>query len=147
MFWTEERTTHLANLLAGGLSFGEAAKVLGVTKNAAIGKAHRLGLVSKNEAPLFGPGVSSETAQKRSQSAALTRLQNKQAALNVFEKRTLPPTVTHPFRPAFTPSRPTARACEYIVGDRRPWPTCGASVVRGAYCAEHAARCFVMVAA
>jgi GcrA cell cycle regulator len=49
MSWTEERTALLRKLWAEGLSASQAAKQLGgVTRNAVIGKVHRLGLASKS---------------------------------------------------------------------------------------------------
>lgn len=48
MFWTEERVTALQQLWAQGLSASQIAERLGsVTRNAVIGKAHRLGLASR----------------------------------------------------------------------------------------------------
>ncbi|HVB15563.1 MAG TPA: GcrA family cell cycle regulator [Stellaceae bacterium] len=45
--WTPERDARLRELVErDGLNFGEAAKVLGITKNAALGRAGRIKLVS-----------------------------------------------------------------------------------------------------
>ena len=45
MAWTEDRVEKLAKLWASGLSASQVAKELGgVTRNAVIGKVHRLGL-------------------------------------------------------------------------------------------------------
>lgn len=45
--WTPERDARLRELVErDGLNFGEAAKVLGITKNAALGRGGRIGLVS-----------------------------------------------------------------------------------------------------
>ena len=44
--WTAERVDHFRGLLAKGLSFGAAATLIGVSRNAAIGKAKRIGLES-----------------------------------------------------------------------------------------------------
>jgi hypothetical protein len=47
MGWTDERIAMLRKLWLDGLSAGQIAKQLGgVTRNAVIGKVHRLGLVS-----------------------------------------------------------------------------------------------------
>jgi GcrA cell cycle regulator len=46
--WTEEKTALLRQLWEAGLSASEIAKRLGgVTRNAVIGKAHRIGLASR----------------------------------------------------------------------------------------------------
>lgn len=42
--WTDERVARLRELVAEGLSYSEIGKRLGITKNAALGKADRLGL-------------------------------------------------------------------------------------------------------
>lgn len=48
MGWTEERVTLLRKLWAEGLSASQIAKQLtGVTRNAVIGKVHRLGLAGR----------------------------------------------------------------------------------------------------
>jgi GcrA cell cycle regulator len=42
--WTDEKITRLKKLWSEGLTTGEIGKRLGVSKNAVVGKAHRLGL-------------------------------------------------------------------------------------------------------
>lgn len=44
MVWNDERIEELKRLWAEGLTTGEIGKQLGVSKNAVVGKAHRLGL-------------------------------------------------------------------------------------------------------
>ena len=44
MAWTEEQIDQLKELWSEGLSTSEIGRKLGVTKNAVVGKAHRLGL-------------------------------------------------------------------------------------------------------
>jgi GcrA cell cycle regulator len=45
--WTEEFSGRLVALVGGGFSFSQIASEMGVTRNAAIGRAHRLGLNGK----------------------------------------------------------------------------------------------------
>ena len=49
MSWTDDRVEKLRELLDKGLSASQIAKELaeGVTRNAVIGKAHRMGLASR----------------------------------------------------------------------------------------------------
>ena len=48
MAWTNERVEELKNLWSEGLSASQIAKRLGdVTRNAVIGKVHRLGLEAR----------------------------------------------------------------------------------------------------
>ena len=51
MDWTTERIATLTKLWGGGLSTREIGLRLGVTKNAVVGKVHRLGL-SKRQSPI-----------------------------------------------------------------------------------------------
>ncbi len=44
MTWTPERVEMLTRLWATGLPTAQIGKELGITKNAVVGKAHRLGL-------------------------------------------------------------------------------------------------------
>jgi len=50
MAWTDDRVATLTKLWADGLSASQIAKQLGgVTRNAVIGKVHRLGLSTKGQ--------------------------------------------------------------------------------------------------
>ena len=67
MAWTEDRVEILSKLWADGLSASQIAKQLGgVTRNAVIGKAHRLGLKSRPSPVKAG----SKTAKKAAKPAA-----------------------------------------------------------------------------
>ena len=56
MTWTDERVETLKNMWADGKSASQIAKELGgITRNAVIGKVHRLGLSNRN-----GPGEAGE---------------------------------------------------------------------------------------
>ena len=58
MSWTDERVEKLKELWTEGMSASQIAKVLGgVTRNAVIGKVHRLGLSNR------GPGTGEETKE------------------------------------------------------------------------------------
>lgn len=49
MIWSEEATNLLITLWQSGNSAGKCAVALGITKNAAIGRAHRIGLNRKRD--------------------------------------------------------------------------------------------------
>jgi GcrA cell cycle regulator len=53
MTWTDERVETLKRMWTEGQSASQIAKELGgVTRNAVIGKVHRLGLSNRNGAPM-----------------------------------------------------------------------------------------------
>ena len=47
MEWTDERISELTKLWNEGLSTAEIGKMLGISKNAVVGKAHRLRLAAR----------------------------------------------------------------------------------------------------
>ena len=60
MSWTDERVERLKELWAEGMSASQIAKTLGgVTRNAVIGKVHRLGLSNRGT----GPGEATKPAE------------------------------------------------------------------------------------
>jgi GcrA cell cycle regulator len=67
MTWTAKRCATLAALWRLGLSTSEIGKCLAVTKNAVIGKAHRMGLP---ERPTSNPLSAEDAAEIRSRLAA-----------------------------------------------------------------------------
>lgn len=55
--WPEERVAKLRQMAADGMTFGEMAKRLGVTRCSVIGKAHRLGVVVAESARQAKPSM------------------------------------------------------------------------------------------
>lgn len=51
MSWTEERVDELKHLWEAGVGTAEIGDRLGMTKNAIIGKAHRIGLKQRRASP------------------------------------------------------------------------------------------------
>jgi len=51
MAWTEERVERLTQLWEAGVGTAEIGERLGMTKNAIIGKAHRIGLKARRASP------------------------------------------------------------------------------------------------
>jgi GcrA cell cycle regulator len=67
MSWTDERVDRLKKLWAEGLSASQIAGDLGdVTRNAVIGKVHRLGLSGRSKTPGQAPVVRSKRSVKLS---------------------------------------------------------------------------------
>lgn len=64
MAWTEDRVARLTKLWADGLSASQVAADLGgVTRNAVIGKVHRLGLSGRAKQPSKGGGRPKQAAR------------------------------------------------------------------------------------
>ena len=134
--WTDERNDRLRELWATGLSCAKiAARLGGTTRNAVIGKAHRLGLESRQSPISFDAG-SDRTTQRR-----ITRAHKQIHAV------VAPLFVDAPARPA----------PPVIVGsstEKCQWPHgnvgepgfgfCGeASAAGRPYCAEHVRRAYL----
>jgi len=115
MDWTEERVALLKECWAEGLSASQIAERLGggTTRNAVIGKAHRLGL-AKRPSPI-------KRSPEGSQKAKTPRATPKKGA-TVLDL--------------------TERMCRWPIGHpgERDFHFCGRKTVQGLpYCAEHAA--------
>lgn len=137
--WTADRITMLETLWRAGRSASEIAKALGgVTRNAVIGKIHRLGLA----------GRMPPTAPRRKRTDPSRR-----APLRVAGPAKPPPPPAAPVvraRPTvaaieaiarvFDGAALTARICRWPVRDSkaRSFGYCGAAVVgKGPYCPGH----------
>jgi len=75
MAWTSERVKELKKLWRKGLTTVEIGRMIGISKNAVVGKAHRLGLesrpspIKREEAPLTKK-VSASAGKKKKGSAS-----------------------------------------------------------------------------
>ena len=114
--WTPTLDARLRAEWATGTSASEIGRRLGVSKNAVIGRAHRLYLPPRPSA-IRRKGEPSPPRPPRPPK---------------------PPTV------AYVPSRPArqvARECQYLTSKAKPWRFCGAPCITGrSWCAEHARR-------
>ncbi len=131
MGWTDEQVEELKRLWNEGLTTGDIGKALGVSKNAVVGKAHRLGLNSRpspirrgdeeagaEEAPAPEPKETKKVSGKR-------------------EK---------PKEKLFTVNDLTSNSCRWPIGDPKDedFHFCGKEALPGKpYCLEHAAVAYV----
>ena len=158
MEWTDEAIAKLRTLWAEGLSTAEIGRRLNISKNAVVGKAHRLNLPGR-ESPIHR------------QQGAVTRKVRRIKRLG--GKATLAPlpavalsdsdtggfvTPEHALAQGAPVSGPghlsveapsvrkmRARPCCYPIGDpgTKGFRFCDADIARGAYCEPHAAICYV----
>lgn len=146
MAWTEDRVEVLTKLWAEGLSASQIAKQLGgVTRNAVIGKVHRLGLSgrAKPSRPKKATTVRASSTRKRTSSASKPRT---------------PRTVARAAAPAAPPPPPPIEAkplpngeyatimtirdhmCKWPIGDpmESDFRFCGRKIKQGEpYCDAH----------
>ena len=139
--WTEERVTELRGYLAQGLSASIIARRLGhgITRNAVIGKLHRMGLRPAADRP---GGVRWAAGRKRKSASTVKPKRSKfkpdQAMLAAL--RAAPDT-----EPAASVDLQDLKPhhCRFPYGARAPFRFCGCTAVAGiSYCEKHAAKCF-----
>lgn len=131
MGWTDEQVEDLKRLWNEGLTTGEIGKVLGVSKNAVVGKAHRLGL---NSRPSPIRRAEDDPAQES-------------LPLEVKEKpKKTPKKAEAPKQKLFTVNDLTSSSCRWPIGDPKDgdFHFCGKEAIPGKpYCPEHAAVAYV----
>lgn len=126
MSWTEERIQELTRLWDMGHSASHIGKALGVSKNAVVGKAHRLKLASR-PSPIKRGVVKQQPQQPLS---------------------TPKPAVEAPPRPVLRPAQRRANgpSCLWPIGDpsQEDFHFCGDPAVEGKpYCEVHCARAYI----
>lgn len=139
MSWTEERVTELARLWESGYSASAIGRILGVSKNAVVGKAHRLRLASRPS-----PIRRERRAPARRRLPILTR---------PVELRSAPePAPSAPEPRIVVPSEPRRKAagkgphCLWPIGDPRDadFHFCDAPALDGKpYCGDHCSRAYI----
>ena len=155
MSWTPERIGELEKLWAEGLSTAEIGRRIGVSKNAVVGKAHRLGL----------PGRQSPIESKRLKQtprSAAPEAQPQEAVAQKAKPEAPKKPDAKPAVAAEPPRKAAARAaapkqaakkhsgpsCQWPFGDPRlpGFHFCGAPAVSGKpYCGEHCAAAYNLV--
>ena len=132
--WTDELIEQLKALWAEGLTTGEIGKRLGISKNAVVGKAHRLGLKGRpspikrdGAATAAAPVVAGETPP-----AAAPKARLKAKVPEVKKIKSLVDL--------------SANTCRWPIGDPKEpnFHFCGGNAIPGKpYCPEHAAIAYV----
>lgn len=125
MPWTEAQIAELERLWTAGQSASQIGMALGVSKNAVIGKAHRLNL------PVRASPIRRESKPKQAKRKLVPKKQPR------LRRRLL-------FEPG--PQRHGSPSCLWPIGDPAniDFHFCGNQTVAGRpYCAEHCARAYL----
>lgn len=142
MGWTDERVENLKKLWQDGLSGSQIAKQLGgITRNAVIGKVHRLGLSgraapSKPARPVF----KAPQAPRSLAPAAPRRIAEPVVAEEVSEPVPAPVRYLDEVPGSATILTLGAHMCKWPIGDpsNDGFTFCGRRQDDGPYCLEHA---------
>jgi GcrA cell cycle regulator len=136
MGWTDERVELLKKLWLDGLSASQIAKQLGgVTRNAVIGKVHRLGLSGRAAPSQPARPVFKAPRPPRPASTPAPRRVEAQAA------QPAPQPIYYPEAPgSATVLTLGAHMCKWPIGDPATdnFTFCGRRAGDGPYCGEHA---------
>ncbi|WP_321389418.1 GcrA family cell cycle regulator [Emcibacter sp.] len=117
MAWTDERVEKLRELWDKGLSASQIAKELGegVTRNAVIGKAHRMGLASRPSPVKADPAKKPKKAAEKQPAAVKKKAAGGKVSLLELTERMCKWPIGHPGEPDFhfcgKPSRPGFPYC------------------------------------
>ena len=143
MAWTDERVETLKKLWAEGLSAAQIAnKIGGVTRNAVIGKVHRLGLSGRATPAKPQRGCAPAAAEK--EASAPAKAAREEVKSVIPEPDFIAPLVLDS-GDAATVSTIGNNMCKWPIGDpaREDFHFCGQSTLSGkSYCAYHARMAF-----
>jgi GcrA cell cycle regulator len=156
MDWTTESIERLRALWSEGHSTAEIGRRMGVTKNAVVGKAHRLQLPARPSPIRREAGAPRPVSTGRRPTLPPLRVV---ASLPPTPRREEPRAIVVPVAPAAAPApkpsavvrafpRMGARACCWPIGEpgTSGFRFCSAEAIPGKpYCAEHAAVAYVRV--
>ena len=143
MDWGPDAIETLRALWAEGLSTAEIGRRMGVSKNAVVGKAHRLNLPAR-------PSPIRRDATPAARQPTPRPIVARPIAPRPVRPATPPPAPMLAPRPAAPRhvSRAGARSCSWPIGEpgTRGFHFCGCEALTGKpYCAEHAAVAYVKV--
>jgi GcrA cell cycle regulator len=151
MEWNEESISRLRALWAEGHSTAEIGRRMGVSKNAVVGKAHRLNLTSR-PSPIRRDGEKTPRRRqpRRAQGPTLPALSASLAPMPILEP---PPRIIERQQPvlrAVPQPRPGARVtpCCWPIGEpgTKSFRFCDVDAIAGKpYCEDHSALAYVKV--
>ena len=147
--WTDDRVGALKKLWLEGQSASQIAKQLGggVTRNAVIGKVHRLGLSGRAapSQPARTVAATFRTARPRPAPAAPAQQPSAPRRLEAVQPKPVEPAAPVPAPIPDLPGTATvmtlgAHMCKWPIGDpsSSEFSFCGRRSSEGVYCVEHA---------
>ena len=141
MPWDEENITKLRELWDQGLPTAQIGKLLGFTKNAVVGKAHRIGL-ERRPSPIRRTAIKPDRKKARSPVMPKLNFENKKDEPNsINENTSFQPVVKNLF------NQSTKRGCEWPVGhpDESDFHFCNKDRFEDKpYCLDHCAVAYVV---
>ena len=141
MPWDENNVTKLRELWDQGLPTAQIGKLLGFTKNAVVGKAHRIGL-ERRPSPIRRSAVKPDRKKARSPVLPKLNFENKQdKIISTNESTSFQPMIKNLFNSS------VKRGCEWPKGhpDEIDFHFCGKDRFEDKpYCLEHCAVAYVV---
>ncbi len=149
MIWTDEAVEELKKMWDKGMTTGQIAKVLNVTKNSIIGKVHRLCLTAR-PSPIK---KSSNSTEKKTVTSKKTEKETKAKSTSKCKTKEKP-IVIEEAKPQVAPIEETNiplvkldnHTCRWPMGDPKDedFCFCGKRIKTGqTYCEEHAMVAYV----
>ncbi len=140
--WTTERVQQLQSYVTAGLTCSQIAGEIGVSRNAVIGKIHRLGLSPGRKPAALAQRMRAEPARPRAQRTLISRLLRAAVAAPAIA----PIDTTMELAPVESAERCSlldlaSDQCRWPLGDpgKADFGFCGHDVIAGiSYCAGHA---------
>ena len=141
MSWNESNVARLKELWDQGLPTAQIGKLLGFTKNAVVGKAHRIGL-ERRPSPIRRTAVKPDRKKARSPIVPTLKFEaSKEEPKEVLKKESFQPNVKNLF------ISQTTRGCEWPEGhpDESDFKFCGKERFQvKPYCIDHCAVAYVI---
>tara|TARA_Y100000768_G_scaffold96514_1_gene70263 strand:+ start:681 stop:1151 length:471 start_codon:yes stop_codon:yes gene_type:complete len=141
MPWDENNVTKLRELWDQGLPTAQIGKLLGFTKNAVVGKAHRIGL-ERRPSPIRRTAVKPDRKKARSPVMPKLNFENKyEDKKQVIDNSTFQPVIKNLFNSS------VKRGCEWPQGhpDESDFHFCGKDRFEDKpYCIDHCAVAYVI---
>ena len=142
MSWNEENVARLRELWDQGLPTAQIGKLIGFTKNAVVGKAHRIGL-ERRQSPIRITAVKPDRKKERSPVMPKLNFETSKEITNTQYKETVTfqPVVKNLF------AQPKKRGCEWPEGhpDEPEFHFCGKErFEEKPYCLNHCALAYII---